>query len=297
MPVAHYVIGFGSLLLPESLRRTVGDALVPGSERAVRVRGFRRAWAIRGRTMTVVTAIRDASEAGGMPALAFGLTDDAALALLDKREIGYNRTPVPWELLELHESHSGLGAPWLESEGRAPSCWIYVSCSDPLHPDPAAAVAQSYLDVCMAGALRISRSFAKEFVEETWRSTAWVAQRAIEEDAAWDEGGNATQDGTRGGTAWVLDRLAWIDDRLAPRYPRFETPPLVNHGEIDAVLEEALGAHPDALRTTVEEALRLERANRVSVVTALARTTRAIAEKAGFMDGNGVDASNDDEMD
>jgi cation transport regulator ChaC len=268
----NYVLGFGSLMLPESAARTVGDDIVSDSARAVRLKGFVRTWGVRGPSFTALASHPHPD--GSINGILFRLKDNEALRKLDIREMRYIRTLVPWEKVELYACHSHLDRPW-ESQPRA-KCWIYVYDSDPVMPSEEAPIAHSYMDVCISGCLRISSMFAEEFVRETWSWTHRIPSLRRQESEWDDEEPAATS-----GSIEAPIKLAWLDDRSAPRYVRYESPPVIDHSAIDAIIEQALSEHPSTLRVTIEEVQRTEREARRAITAELGGKMREIAELRG----------------
>lgn len=275
---SDWIVGFGSLLLPESVSRTVGDDLVPDSARAVRVKGFSRAWGVRGPTFTALSSHR--SPQAHLNGLLFRVRDEAALAKLDAREVRYNRTLVPWENVELYPCHGHLDKGWSGHD----RCWIYIAQLDAIPPEEGGApLIQSYMDVCVAGALRISERFAEEFVAETWKWTHHYA--ALSRTSEWDD------DNDSGGNdnAELVDKvvqLAWVNDRSAPRYIRAEQ--TLDHEAIDKVLSRTLG-DLNTLRKGIEELHREEREAKESLRVKLGQRMREIAAKQGMLRGEEAD--------
>jgi hypothetical protein len=154
MPITISLAGYGSLINPRSraLSGRTGTAL------PVRLKGYQRAWNAPspGSAMTAVGVVPDPE--ASCNAVLVEVADDAALAGMDEREIGYRREAV------LPEAVSPIGP------GGAPTgaMFIYV----PLVPTPLTEelpLLQSYCDVILTGCLE---EFGAAFAEEFCRSTA-----------------------------------------------------------------------------------------------------------------------------
>ena len=184
----QYLFGYGSLINSESRARTgCSGAAIP-----VRVKGLQRAWNFvdpATRTTYLGVVRREESMTNGIlvsiPA--------ADLPLFDQREAGYTRTSLE------HARVSG----WHGQEVPKDALWMYLP-NAPGFPSRHCPIAQSYIDVVLAGCLDVDESFAAEFVRTT--------------------------------TNWGYP---WVDDRSAPRYARaLQNAPPARYAEIDRILLE-----------------------------------------------------------
>lgn len=289
--VAHYVFGFGSLLLPESAKRTVGDDLITDTARAVRVKGFYRSWGTRGPMFTALASHRQ--EEGSINGLLFRVKDAEALKKLDIREMRYTRTEIPWTDISVFECHAHLDKPW-EDEQLPAKAWIYVYDNDPLLPSEDAPLISSYMDVCIAGALRISPRFTAEFIRDTWTWTHRISQ--LPKNDEWEDD---MPEATQQQQSPAPRKLVWVDDRSKPRYVRFEAPPIIDHGEIDKALEESLGESLSTLRITIDDWHRQEAESRRILTALLGNKIKEIADKGRALgDGAaGANGGDPDELD
>ncbi|HEV2972196.1 MAG TPA: gamma-glutamylcyclotransferase family protein [Pirellulales bacterium] len=184
----HYVFAYGSLINSESRARTGGSGVaIPA-----RVTGVQRAWNFVDREsgMTALGVVRrDESVTNGT----LVAVRSADLPLFDRRERGYTRTRL--------ERARVVG--WNGQEVVEDPIWIYLP-NEPGWPSKDSPIAQSYVDVVLAGCLEVGAAFAAEFVRTTTN---------------WD--------------------YPWIDDRSTPRYARaMQNVSRAKHLEMDRILLE-----------------------------------------------------------
>ncbi len=207
-PPAHFVFGFGSLINTESRRKSNPEA---GAAVPVQVQasaGLRRGWNFQAPAarLTALGLERDPGATATINGVVYPCQD---LASLDERESGYVR-------LEL--SRDDLRFISWKRLPPAARVWVYVpdsrSGGDPGTGLAAASfeypILQSYIDVCVVGALEHGEAFALEFIRTT---------------AGWSR--------------------YWLNDRKLARRPWVHQP---RYREIDGLLARALGAEVLALR-------------------------------------------------
>lgn len=184
----HYVFAYGSLMNAESRARTGrSGAAIPA-----RVEGFQRSWNVvdRAAQLTFLGVVRQAASVTNGVLVSVTAAD---LPRFDQREGGYTRINVDSARIVSFRGEQIPQEP----------IWIYLP-NEPGRPSTDCPIAQSYVDVVLAGCLEVGESFATEFVRST---TNW--------------------DGP------------WVDDRAAPRYARaMRTTPATDFTELDRILGE-----------------------------------------------------------
>lgn len=188
-----YVFGYGSLISKESRLRS---GLRGDGEVAV-LHGYSRAWNVVADDLRMTALGIKKQVNGSVPGLLL-IASDEDLAELDGREsIGpgglYDRVLLHAEDLKCENQY------WRDEL----PCWTYVTRA-PRSPSVAFPVAQSYVDVVLAGCLEVGLEFARQFVLTT---------------TGWDK--------------------AWVNDRHQPRYPRHAS--LISHWrDIDQLLASVI---------------------------------------------------------
>ncbi len=207
-PPAHFVFGFGSLINTESRRRSNPEA---GAAVPVQVQasaGLRRGWNFQAPAakLTALGVERHPGVATTINGVVYPCQD---LVSLDARESGYARR-------ELSRADLRFLA-WKRLPPGA-HVWVYVPDS-PEGGEPGTGlgaasfeypILQSYIDVCVLGALEHGEGFALEFLRTT---------------AGWSR--------------------FWLNDRKLARRPWVHQP---RYQEIDVLLARALGDEVVALR-------------------------------------------------
>lgn len=175
-----FIFGYGSLLNTPSREGTGRAGMHALPARLSPDFGHVRSWCARSSRLGW-TALglrpRRAGEAGWSINGVLFPVEPALLPRFDRRESGYDRVPVPRDLIE--------SVSW-EALPLGGTIWAYVPKSmatpgsEPLLPDLNNPILQSYLDVCMEGALEFGADFAREFVATTadWDSF-WLNDRQI----------------------------------------------------------------------------------------------------------------------
>ncbi len=158
----HYVFGYGSLINAESRARTGrSGATIP-----VRVHGFQRSWNVvdRAARLTFLGIVRrEESVTNGI----LVTIPSADLPRFDQREAGYTR-------IQIDPAHVvGLEGEPVSQE----TIWIYIP-NEPGRPSTDYPIAQSYVDVVLAGCLEVSEPFAAEFVRTTTNWDCRIDDRA-----------------------------------------------------------------------------------------------------------------------
>ena len=215
----HYVLGYGSLICPQS-RAITAPTLANRAAIPVVVQNVERTWAKRSRRGMTVMGVRFRKGAECVGVLL--PVTETELAQFDKREVGYDRyelhpddvEPVPFLQDDYYKDT------FLENEEfKKPSkIWIYVqqdlTPAGRNHP-----IAQSYVDIILRGCLSISEEFAHEFIATTkgWHPKELNADRvrdySTHEESACDD--DDDDDVESNG-----DELPWVDDRSDPLYVR-----------------------------------------------------------------------------
>nr|CRH07050.1 conserved exported protein of unknown function [Candidatus Magnetococcus massalia] len=168
-----FIFGYGSLMNSESRKSTAGRMTVAIPVRISAAFGYRRAWVFRAGSMGF-TALGLEKETPQAPASTINgviyPVNDQELAAFDKRESGYDRVAVPLEQIE------AVGWLPLPKQGRF---WLYLPKVSTLakrgahrasasHP-----LVQSYIDLCVRGALEHGEAFAEEFLQTTYGWSRW----------------------------------------------------------------------------------------------------------------------------
>jgi cation transport regulator ChaC len=183
-----WIFGYGSLIYSKSRERTASS----GEAIPIRLRGWQRGWnGISEERGVTYLGVRRAAGANCNGVLVSVAAEE--LEEFDRRERGYRRDSLSPVDLAASERPIASG-----------EAWIYVP-HRPGSPSASCPIAQSYLDVVVAGCLGIDAEFAREFVRTT---------------EGWEP--------------------HWINDREHPRYERAE--PGLPLDEIDSVL--AACGHP-----------------------------------------------------
>ncbi len=208
--VDQFIFGYGSLINTKS--RT--DTSETGKPIPARVKGLQRAWniVVPRYSQTGVGVVYDSqSTCNGV----IVPVSEIELPKFDERELqhGYTRTNIKRRDIEAISREQG--------EGQLPNgiVWVYLAKTHGIPSDPNP-IAQSYLDVILAGCLGLGEDlgekFAKEFIETT---------------QGWEH--------------------PWVNDRTKPRYSgAMKDVPLATTTKIDGLLERLI---PDAYnkRTTL----------------------------------------------
>jgi hypothetical protein len=183
----HYVFAYGSLMNAES-RASTGRS---GVAIPARVEGFQRSWNVgdQAARLTFLGVVQqEESATNGVLVSASA----AELLRFDRRETGYTRINVDSARIVSFRGEQIPQEP----------IWIYLP-DKPARPSTDCPIAQSYVDVVLAGCLEVGESFAAEFVRST---TNWHGP--------------------------------WVDDRAAPRYARAQRTPATDFAELDRILGE-----------------------------------------------------------
>ncbi|MEA3371196.1 MAG: gamma-glutamylcyclotransferase family protein [Campylobacterota bacterium] len=168
-----FIIGYGSLLKKTSLNRTLPqvEAIEP-----IYLSDYLRSWnAVENIKPTLSSTFLgiEKSEGSRVSCIIFEV-EDSLLSTLDKREFLYNREKVANGDIEFTSNRFNI------KEGD--SVWIYIT-KEPSYPSSKYPIIQSYVDVCISGALEIEEefhldNFAVDFIKTThhW-SESWVNDR------------------------------------------------------------------------------------------------------------------------
>ncbi|WP_245454157.1 gamma-glutamylcyclotransferase family protein [Aquabacter cavernae] len=175
-----FIFGYGSLMSTASREGTGHPGMHALAARLSPEFGLVRSWCARserlGFTALGLRPLK-AGEAGwSINGVVFPV-EPAVLPRFDRRESGYDRVAVPRALIE--------GVSW-EGLPQGGTIWAYVprrrpgAGEEPLLPNLACPILQSYLDLCLQGALETGTDFAREMIATTadW-GTFWLNDREI----------------------------------------------------------------------------------------------------------------------
>ena len=210
-----FVFAYGSLIDPAS-RAISAPTLGKQGALPITVNHLERVWSARTKSGWTAMGVRFR-----LGAYVNGIlleVDQDELVYLDEREANYLRVQVHLDHVELMEldgdgggdEKAGAISNAKDEQSGLVKMWVYVQKetipSDHSHPIP-----QSYVDVILRGCLKISRDFARSFIETT---DGWHGE---------DEELEAN----------------YVNDRNLPLYIRADDTILETHGEeIDELLEE-----------------------------------------------------------
>lgn len=209
-----YIFGYGSLMSTSSRESTGRAGMHALPARLSPEFGLVRSWCARadrlGFTALGLRRLAPGEAGWSINGVVFPV-EPALLPRFDRRESGYDRVAVPRALIE--------GVSW-EALPEAGTIWAYVprkrpgGDDAPVLPDLEHPVIQSYLDLCLQGALEFSPNFAREVIATTadW-SSFWLNDRPVAR-RPWAMNPDAgTIDDLLAATAPAADRFA---DRLFP---------------------------------------------------------------------------------
>ncbi len=175
-----FVFGYGSLMSTASRESTGRPGMHALPARLSPDFGYVRSWCARahrlGFTALGLRPHRPGEEAWSINGVVFAV-DSEMLPRFDRRESGYDRVAVPRAMIE--------GVSW-ESLPEGGTTWAYVPkglsapSARPLFPELKYPVLQSYVDLCLEGALEHGVEFAREVVATTadW-DRFWLNDREI----------------------------------------------------------------------------------------------------------------------
>ena len=151
----HYMFGYGSLLNERSRKKT-GKT---GSSYPVVVSGIHREWDYdqekRGMTALGVR-FEKGSECSGI----LTLVPNYSLGAFDTREVRYTRKEIAHS--DIHFFNADRSFVLKPSD----KVWVYI-VDKPVKPSNTLPISQSYVDVCLEGALEFGNDFAKKFITTT----------------------------------------------------------------------------------------------------------------------------------
>ncbi len=201
-PPRHFIFGFGSLINTKSRRSSNPDTVIAVPVRLEAAAGFTREWISQSPTakLTALGVALDAETSCSINGVVYPCED---IESFDEREVGYTRVELPREHLTFVSWKA------IPADARV---WIYVP-DGPGAKGPGEGLSpasfdypilQTYVDVCVLGALEYGREFALEFIRTV---------------RGWSK--------------------FWLNDRPLARRPWVHQP---RYKEIDALLLEAFGA-------------------------------------------------------
>lgn len=207
----NYIFGYGSLINSDSRAATAGKPVPAVPVRVSGALGLVRAWNFRSKSGFTALGLRPARGGESQSINGVVYKVEGTMEAFDTREVGYRRVEVTRDTIAAVSG--GLPSPPAQ-------IWVYVP--DELHPpDAGFPLLQSYIDVCVVGALEHGEEFAREFV--------------------------ATTDG------WSD---CWLNDRLLARRPWVHQP---KHGAVDGVLNAHAPSHTDHRQFSEDYAARFGR--------------------------------------
>lgn len=177
---SDFIFGYGSLINTPSREGTGRPGMHALPARLSPEFGHVRSWCARsGRLGWTALGLRPRrpGEAGWSINGVLFPVEPTLMPRFDRRESNYDRVAVPRQMIE------AISWEDLPAQG---TIWVYVPKSvaipgtEPLLPDLNNPILQSYLDLCMEGALEFGPDFAREFVATTadWGSF-WLNDRQI----------------------------------------------------------------------------------------------------------------------
>lgn len=195
-----YIIGYGSLLNRASLNRTLPQ--VENIE-PIYLSKYSRYWhANENITPTFSSTFLGVSksENSRINCIIFEI-EESLLPLIDKREFLYHREQVDLNAIEFTSNRFKIKAD--------DNIWIYIT-NKPSEPSKDFPIIQSYVDVCLSGAMQLEEefdleNFAIDFIKTTEQ---WSA--------------------------------SWVNDRIFPRAPHIHEPDAYR---IDVILSENINQY------------------------------------------------------
>ncbi|MCZ6787253.1 MAG: gamma-glutamylcyclotransferase, partial [Planctomycetota bacterium] len=176
---ANYIFGYGSLINSESRAATAGMPTPSIPVRVAASLGFVRTWNFHAPSGFTALGLRPVkSGEAGIPINGVIYRVEGAMEAFDEREEGYDRLEVTRDKIEaLFES---------ALPPASAKIWVYVpQPARPGQPGPQLPsrdypLSQSYIDVCLDGALEYNEAFAQEFLRTTegW-SAYWLNDRLL----------------------------------------------------------------------------------------------------------------------
>ena len=199
----HFLFGYGSLMNSASRGSTSGKVTAAIPVRLSAEFGYIREWNFRSPT-SKLTALgirkRMPGEAGSTINGVIYPVEGGSIEKFDEREEGYTRVQIPRRMIE------AVGWMSLPEEGQI---WVYVPDGprgEPgeglPYPDAFYPILQSYIDICVTGAMEYGDEFAVEFLETTY---------------GW--GGYWLNDRELPRRPWVHQKSYKAVDRLLARFP------------------------------------------------------------------------------
>lgn len=168
-----FIIGYGSLLKKTSLNRTLPEV---ETIEPIYLSNYLRSWnAIENIKPTVSSTFLgiEKSKDSKVSCIVFEV-QETFIPTLDKREFLYNREKVELSDIKFTSNRFNI----TEED----SIWIYIT-KEPSSPSAEFPIIQSYVDICISGALEIEQefnveNFAVDFIKTTkqW-SESWVNDR------------------------------------------------------------------------------------------------------------------------
>jgi hypothetical protein len=232
----HYIFGYGSLICPHS-RALTAPTLAQRAVIPVKVQGLERIWSLpfRGLTFMGIRQRRQAECVGVLIPV-----NDEELAQFDIRELGYDRTPIPFEAIqELHEpfvldkilsssqqENNNNNHPNDDGASKI-QIWVYVQ-QMPQPVSKESPIAQSYIDIILRGCISISEDFAKDFLKTTrgWHLYDHDLHPEEDDHDHHNHDSPAKRDRDKNGNHRPSRRhgdehsVHWVDDRDNPLYVR-----------------------------------------------------------------------------
>ncbi|MCV6639471.1 gamma-glutamylcyclotransferase family protein [Candidatus Albibeggiatoa sp. nov. NOAA] len=177
----QYIFGYGSLMNTKS--RNSSDEKMQGvpnipvtlSRRFVDSQGdsYVRAWNYRAGSGFTALGLRKVKHGQDITGVIYQVGEsESDMANFDQREEGYTREKVSSEFIHFENPQDYIPA---DSQ-----IWVYIpkESSRPVAKYP---LLQSYIDICISGALEHSEEFAKKFITTTegWDTEYWLDDRLL----------------------------------------------------------------------------------------------------------------------
>lgn len=168
-----FIIGYGSLLKRTSLNRTLPQVK---TIEPIYLNNYLRSWnAIENIKPTVSSTFLgiEKSKNSRVSCMIFEV-EESLLRTLDKREFLYDREKVELNDIEFTSKRFNIT--------KEDKVWIYIT-KEPSSPSTGFPIIQSYVDICISGALEIEEefnieNFAVDFIKTTQQwSEHWVNDR------------------------------------------------------------------------------------------------------------------------
>lgn len=177
----NFLFGFGSIINDESRKKTNPNIGHPIPVRLSKDFGYRRCWNFQSPSAKL-TALGlekvNMNESSTINGIICPIKDNN-LKNFDEREEGYTRIKIPIKMLQ--------PTSWYELPKHNCNIWVYVpngKNNKPgkglLNANKEYPILQSYIDICINGALQYGEKFTIEFIETTYMwNKYWINDREL----------------------------------------------------------------------------------------------------------------------